>query len=1124
MKGARIPRIRRTYNEWVANETLEDYALRFTSHKVRRFSHMRIANTAIGALSFLALEAIGGAITLNYGFDNATLAILATSTIIFLACLPIAYYAAAYGVDIDLLTRGAGFGYIGSTTTSLVYASFTFIFFAIEAAIMAKALELLAGVPLPIGYIISAVVVIPLVTHGISFISRFQTWTQPVWIVLQIAPFVFVAALGLESVQQWTGYTGLHGDLDGSISIAHFGAASAVLFSLIAQIGEQVDYLRFLPRRTAENRVRWWAALLCAGPGWIVIGALKILAGSFLAFYAFQYGVDFKDAADPTHMYLNVFKQMFSSPEFAIGITGIFVVLCQLKINVTNSYAGSIAWSNFFSRLTHSHPGRVVWLVFNVFISLLLMEFGVYRALEAILGLYSIVAVAWVAALVADLVINKPLGLSPKHIEFKRAHLYDINPVGFGAMWAAVAAALMAYFGLFGETMSTLYSYVALVVAFCLAPMIAVATRGKYYIAREPHDDWGGKSEVTCCICQYSFDTEDMATCPAYSGPICSLCCSLDSQCGDLCKKDSRFSDQIRLFANRHFPTRIAALVDTSLARYLALMAVSATIIGLVFALIYFQTTIETPAGPDSIGLTLTKLFVIIMVIAGVVVWLYVLAQDSRKFAEQESRRHTQLLMEEIEDHRETDRQLQHAKDIAESANLAKSEYVLGLSHELRSPLNAILGYAQLLERVKSEAPVQNAAQTIRRSGEHLASMIEGLLDISKIEAGKIEIYRDQVSLRPFLDQIVDMFAIQAEEKGISFEFHILSGMPDQVFTDEKRLRQVLMNILSNAIKYTPAGSVSFSVKYSNQVATFTIKDTGIGIEDRDIERIFLPFERAAPPGGTPVAPGTGLGLPITRLLVDIMGGDLQVKSIPCVGSTFAVKLMMASSESASDALSAPRAIDGYMGARQTVVVADDDPAHRDLVKDFLRPLGFRVILTEDGGSCLSAVALHQPDIILLDVGMPDMSGWEVARRLRQGYGAQIPILMISANAGDERNDPEIRPLYDGYLIKPFMLEDLTEAIGSQLDIRWKTSSSLETGMEEEPAFHDSEIPHGDLPGQLVVLARAGLIRSAEAVLRDVEREQPETQRFCAHLNWLLRTSQTSEFLSVIEKVTHHAA
>lgn len=164
----RIIKVRRDYNAWVASETLEDYALRFTPQRFRQWSVWRVANTAFGAASFLILEAVGATLLVQYGFVNAALAILATGLIIFLAGLPISVYAARYGVDMDLLTRGAGFGYIGSTITSLIYASFTFIFFALEAAVMAYALELAFDIPPAWGYLICAVVVIPLVTHGVS--------------------------------------------------------------------------------------------------------------------------------------------------------------------------------------------------------------------------------------------------------------------------------------------------------------------------------------------------------------------------------------------------------------------------------------------------------------------------------------------------------------------------------------------------------------------------------------------------------------------------------------------------------------------------------------------------------------------------------------------------------------------------------------------------------------------------------------------------------------------------------------------------------------------------------------------------------------------------------------------
>src|SRR5947207_4627443 len=290
-------------------------------------------------------------------------------------------------------------------------------------------------------------------------------------------------------------------------------SAASEVFSLVTQIGEHVDFLRFLPRDRRTSRTSWWIALLCAGPGWIVLGSLKLLAGSFLAYFALMHGVSTEHAAEPAHMYLEAFRYVLSQPDLALALTGTFVILSQLKINVTNAYAGSIAWSNFFSRLTHSHPGRVVWLVFNVMVALLLMEIGVYKALEQTLALYSNVAIAWVGALVADLVINKPLGLRPQHIEFKRAHLYDINPVGVGAMTIATIVSISAFYGLFGPTAKALSAFVALAVACVTAPLSASATAGNYYIARKPKRSWQSPEAIPCWICERSSGPEDRPSC-----------------------------------------------------------------------------------------------------------------------------------------------------------------------------------------------------------------------------------------------------------------------------------------------------------------------------------------------------------------------------------------------------------------------------------------------------------------------------------------------------------------------------------------------------------------------------------------------------------------------------------
>ena len=269
----RIIPVRREYNRWVANQTLEDYALRFTAKSARQFSSNRISHTAIGAISFLALEAIGGAITLSYGTTNAFYAILVAAVAMLAVGLPISRYAIRHGVDIDLLTRGASFGYIGSTITSLIYASFTFIFFALEAAIMAYALELAFDIPPAWGYLLCALLVIPLVTHGVTAISKLQAWSQPLWLCLLILPYLFVLLNEPQALAGLWQYPGLHGD-GASFSPQLFGAALTVGIALVSQNAEQVDYLRFMPEKTPAPARRWWFAVVAGGPGWIVPGIL----------------------------------------------------------------------------------------------------------------------------------------------------------------------------------------------------------------------------------------------------------------------------------------------------------------------------------------------------------------------------------------------------------------------------------------------------------------------------------------------------------------------------------------------------------------------------------------------------------------------------------------------------------------------------------------------------------------------------------------------------------------------------------------------------------------------------------------------------------------------------------
>lgn len=1118
----KIVRVRRSYNQWVANQTLEDYALRFTAKSARRWSSARVANTAIGAISFLALEAIGGAITVNYGFTNATVAILAVGALIFLTSLPIAYYASTYGVDIDLLTRGAGFGYIGSTITSLIYASFTFIFFAIEAAIMSLALEMCFGVPLSIGYIISSLVVIPLVTHGITFISRFQLWTQPLWIVLHLLPFGFIAFADPQAFKEWTQFSGVEEVGSSSFNLILFGAAATVCFSLIAQIGEQVDFLRFLPVRNKKNNLSWWLSYLSAGPGWIFPGTLKMLVGSFLAYLAIKHMVPQDHAAEPTQMYLVAFQYVFSSPNVALAFTGAFVIVSQLKINVTNAYAGSIAWSNFFSRLTHSHPGRVIWLVFNVTIALMLMELGIFKALERILGFYSIVAVAWVGALVADLVVNKPLGLSPPMIEFKRAHLYDINPVGFGAMVLAAACGIVALTGVFGATAQALSSFVALAVAFVAAPVIATITKSRFYIARPPQREWGGQTTIRCVICEHPFEAEDMAQCPAYSGAICSLCCSLETRCHDLCKPHARVSNQFLAYLRRLLPEWMVAPINTDLGRYLGVLLLFSGMIAAVLSLVYFQVSLEAYIDKDVLKSTLWTVFFILTIIAGIGAWLLVLAQESRRVAEEETSRQTDLLMREIEAHKRTDAKLQKAKEAAEAANEAKSRHVVGLSHELRTPLNSILGYAQILERDPAlPAKRVDAVRVVRRSAEHLSGLIDGLLDISKIEAGRFQLNRNEVRSKEFLDQLVDMFTLQANARGIGFQFHPAARLPFAVHTDENRLRQILINLLSNAIKFTDAGQVTFRMNYRNQVAEFIVEDTGIGIPANELDRIFQPFERSSTARNRAMT-GTGLGLTITRLLTETMGGEITVRSEVGKGSVFRVKLLLSEVFNPRTTSTMEDRVRGYEGARQTILVVDDDENQRDLVRELLEPLGFNVLTASSGKECLALTELYKPNLILLDVAMPEMDGWEVGRQLRRIPRDRPAIIMLSAFAPDIQKTmiKAADQIHDDYLIKPFDLRALLGKIYALLDIEWiYESEASETRPSLAAATAREAIPHqGDID-ELIRLGQIGYVRGIQEKLTEIESNSSAHRDFTGYMKGLIDGFDLNRYLAVLEQV-----
>ncbi|NLH82483.1 MAG: response regulator, partial [Phyllobacteriaceae bacterium] len=584
-------------------------------------------------------------------------------------------------------------------------------------------------------------------------------------------------------------------------------------------------------------------------------------------------------------------------------------------------------------------------------------------------------------------------------------------------------------------------------------------------------------------VCEHDFEPEDSAHCPAYDAPICSLCCSLDARCRDQCKPEGRIAAQARTWVETLLPAALAKRLSPRLLEYVAILGLLTTAIGLVLLVIHFQSDPRDPAIEAALTRALWAAFFVLLIVAGVVAWFFVLAHESRRVAEEESARQTGLLLDEIAAHERTDAELQKAKEAAEAANFAKSRYLVGLSHELRTPLNAVMGYAQVLERDPGLTDGRaHSVKVIRRSAEHLSGLIDGLLDISKIEAGRLELARDEFRLADFLDALVEMFRPQAEAKGLVFRFTRPTKLPEVVATDEKRLRQVLTNLLTNAIKFTTGGEVHFDVAMRHEIATFTVADTGMGIEAGDLDRIFAPFERGE---AARRKPGLGLGLTITKMLVTLMGGDVRVDSRPGEGARFRVRLHL--SVPARPAVPTPApAVGGYRGPRRRILVVDDHADHRELVRAVLAPVGFVVDEAEDGAACLAAVAATPPDLVLLDLSMPGMGGWEVASRLREsGYGGRIVIL--SANVGDTRPPEAEIAVHDDVIAKPFDLARLLDRLQVLLGLEWTAEAEAPSAAPEIAVADDRPTPAE--AGELLQWARIGYARGIASRLEAIEGE-----------------------------------
>ncbi|HEY9830501.1 MAG TPA: ATP-binding protein, partial [Stenomitos sp.] len=484
---------------------------------------------------------------------------------------------------------------------------------------------------------------------------------------------------------------------------------------------------------------------------------------------------------------------------------------------------------------------------------------------------------------------------------------------------------------------------------------------------------------------------------------------------------------------------------------------------------------------------------------------------------------------------KQAEAELAKAKEAAEAANRAKSAFLANMSHELRTPLNGILGYAQILQRDKNATPKQKeGVDIIYQCGMHLLTLINDILDLSKIEAGKLELYPEDCHFLSFLAGITEIFRLKATQKSLTFTYLPLNQLPTIIHADEKRLRQVLMNLLSNAVKFTDKGSVIFTVEViqGHEPLTMTkirfqVEDTGIGISPEQLKTIFLPFEQVG--DSSRHAEGTGLGLAITQKNVDLMGGKILVESTPNLGSRFGfeIDVPVVSTPIKPTPVNRTHSIIGYSGSKRKILIVDDCWENRTVFINMLEPIGFELEEAADGQEGVEKALQFQPDLILADLVMPVMDGYQMARQLRQLPEIQNTIILaISAKAFVVNRQESLESGYNDFLPKPIQCEDLLGKIQSYLHLSWIYDSESEPQAQKlgDQSSHHSltELTEIIMPPQeeLIALyeaAYSGYVNGVEEEIIRLRQLNPKYMPFATKIMGLSEQFEYEQIVNLIE-------